>query len=287
MTYHPLPLHAAKSAKEPTRSTWAHWLLFGLALLLGAPTLHAQTNPPAAPAPAAGAAAPTPDTNPYQQESYDTTGTQHAQRISLWSTIRAGGWIGFLILVMSLVAGAFIVEHFLTIRRDRILPAHLISELAAHLAARRYDEAAKLCQAQGSYLALVVHAGLTQVGGMFGFFDIQNAMQEASEREVSTMHRKLEYLGFIAATAPMLGLLGTVTGMIAAFNEIAATEGAATPSQLAGGISEALVTTCMGLIVAIPVMFFVAFFRNRIDSYVAEAETVVEKLMGHFRKQAG
>ena len=97
----------------------------------------------------------------------------------------------------------------------------------------------------------------------------------------------LEYLGFIAATAPMLGLLGTVTGMIAAFNEIAATEGAATPSQLAGGISEALVTTCLGLMVAIPVMFFVAFFRNRIDSYVAEAETVVEKLMGHVRKQAG
>ena len=76
----------------------------------------------------------------------------------------------------------------------------------------------------------------------------------------------------------------TVTGMIRSFNQIAITEGAARPSQLAGGISEALVTTCMGLVVAIPTMFFVSFFRNRIDGYVAEAETVVEKLMGRFRK---
>ncbi len=82
----------------------------------------------------------------------------------------------------------------------------------------------------------------------------------------------------------MLGLLGTVTGMIRAFNQIAITEGTAKPSQLAGGISEALVTTCMGLVVAIPTMFFVSQFRNRVDSCVAETESVVEKLMGRFRQ---
>jgi len=273
-------------------------LLFSLALLLGPVSLFAQTapdaaanTPPAAPAvnaptpSAPGTTTPTPPVNTYKETSYSDSNQPTPQRISLWSTIRAGGWIGFLILVMSLIAGAFIIEHFLSIRRERLLPSHLLQQLSAHLNARRYDEAAKLCETDGSYLALIVHAGLTHVGGMFGFFDIQNAMQEASEREVSTLHRKLEYLAFIAATAPMLGLLGTVTGMITAFNEIAATEGAATPSQLAGGISEALVTTCLGLIVAIPTMFFVAFFRNRIDSYVAEAETIVEKLMGHLRKQ--
>jgi biopolymer transport protein ExbB len=118
---------------------------------------------------------------------------------------------------------------------------------------------------------------------MFGFFDMQNAMQEVSEREVSKLYRKLEYLSFIASTTPMLGLLGTVTGMIGSFNTIAASGGTANPSDLAGNISMALVTTCMGLIVAIPTMFFVAFFRKRIDSFVAESETVVEKLMGHFR----
>jgi biopolymer transport protein ExbB len=124
------------------------------------------------------------------------------------------------------------------------------------------------------------------MGAMFGFFDMQNAMQEVSEREVSKLYRKLEYLSFIATTSPMLGLLGTVTGMISSFNEIRKAEGAANPSDLAGGISMALVTTCMGLIVAIPTMFFVAFFRKRIDGFVAESETVVEKLMGHFRSGA-
>jgi biopolymer transport protein ExbB len=206
--------------------------------------------------------------------------------ISLWSTVRAGGVIGLLVFLMSLASVALIVEHFLSIRRERILPVALEESLAGELAGKDYDGAVGLCRNDESFLARVIEAGLEQRGGMFGFFDMQSAMQEVSEREVSKLYRKLEYLSFIAAAAPMLGLLGTVTGMIRSFNIIAATEGAATPRQLAGGISEALVTTCMGLIVAIPTMFFVSQFRNRIDSYVAEAETVVERLMGRFR-QAG
>jgi len=164
-----------------------------------------------------------------------------------------------------------------------MLPEELTEELGEHIEKKRYDKAREVCAEDGSFLAQVVGAGLNQVGAMFGFFDMQNAMQEVSEREISKLYRKLEYLSFIASTTPMLGLLGTVTGMIASFNTIAASGGAANPSDLAGGISMALVTTCMGLIVAIPTMFFVAFFRKRIDSYVAESETVVEKLMGHFR----
>jgi len=204
--------------------------------------------------------------------------------ISLWGTIAAGGMIGYLILCMSMVSISFIVQYFVVIRRERLLPGRVMKALAEHLDADKVEDAAALCEKDGSYLAQVVGAGLGQVGAMFGFFDMQNAMQEVSEREISKLHRKLEYLSFIATSAPMMGLLGTVTGMIASFNQIARTEGAARPSQLAGGISEALVTTCLGLIVAIPAMFFVAFFRNRIESYVAEAEAAVEKLMSRFRK---
>ncbi len=204
--------------------------------------------------------------------------------ISLWSTIAAGGVVGFLIILMSFASVAFVIEHFFSIRRSRIAPAELEGQLEEMLKAKRYDDARALCESESSFLAKVVGAGLAQVGAMFGFFDMQNAMQEVAEREVSKLYRKLEYLSFIAATAPMLGLLGTVTGMIAAFNKIAMTEGTVKPSQLAGGISEALVTTCLGLVVAIPTMFFVAFFRSRIDSFVAEAESIVERLMGPFRR---
>ena len=206
--------------------------------------------------------------------------------ISLWSLIHSGGVIAYLILLMSVVAVAFVIEHFITIRRQKIVPPTLAPQLEEHLAKKEYVQAQQVCAADGSFFAEVISAGLNQVGSMFGFFDMQNAMQEVSERQVSKLYRKLEYLSFIAATGPMLGLLGTVTGMIRAFNKIAMTEGAAKPSELAGGISEALVTTCLGLVVAIPVMFFVAFFRTRIDDCVAEAETMVERLMGRFRKGA-
>ena len=204
--------------------------------------------------------------------------------ISLWSTIAAGGVIGYLIILMSMVAVAFVIEHLFSIRRDRLVPASIEEQLQKHLKAKRYEDAQKLCASHESFLAKVVGAGLNQIGAMFGFFDMQNAMQEVSEREISKLYRKLEYLSFIAATTPMLGLLGTVTGMIRSFNQIALTEGTVKPSMLAGGISEALVTTCLGLVVAIPTMFFVAFFRSRIDGFVAEAEAVVERLMGPFRK---
>lgn len=205
------------------------------------------------------------------------------QGMSLWSTIRAGRFFGFVIMLASLVVIALVVENFMTISRNKLVPDDLVDELGASIRAADYNKARKLCSEDGSFLADVIAAGLGQVGAMFGFFDMQNAMQEAGERNVSRLYRKLEYLSFIAAVAPMLGLLGTVTGMMRSFNDIALTEGAAKPSDLAGGISEALITTCLGLIVAIPTLFFVTYFRNRIDSYVAEAETVVEKLMGRFR----
>jgi biopolymer transport protein ExbB len=176
------------------------------------------------------------------------------------------------------------IEHFLTLRRERFVPPALAEIVAEHLEARQDDLARQAAEQDGSFLGKVLAAGLAQTDSMFGFFDMQSAMQEVSERELSRYYRKLEYLAVIAALAPMLGLLGTVTGMISSFNVIAVSEGAAKPSQLATGIWEALVTTVEGLVVAIPAMFMASFFRNRVDGFVAEAEAVVEKVMGRFRK---
>ncbi len=213
----------------------------------------------------------------------DAGGEPQAE-ISLWSTIASGRLVGVVIMIISLVAAALIIENFISIRRDKLVPEALVSELAEHLDAEDYERAIQVGNEDESFLGVVIAAGLRHRGSAFGFFEMQNAMQEVSERRVSKMYRKLEYLSFIGAVSPILGLLGTVTGMIRAFNQIALTEGMAKPSQLAGGISEALVTTCMGLIVAIPTMFFATFFRNRIDSFIAEAETIADKLMGKFRK---
>jgi biopolymer transport protein ExbB len=104
-------------------------------------------------------------------------------------------------------------------------------------------------------------------------------VEEAGEEQTARLYRKTDVLGLIGSVAPMLGLLGTVTGMIRAFNVIAMTGGMARPEQLAGGISEALVTTVMGLVVAIPTMVAFTYFRNRIDSLIAEAGKRVEQVM--------
>ncbi len=109
------------------------------------------------------------------------------------------------------------------------------------------------------------------------------AMEDASEALTAGFSRRIEHLNVIGNISPMLGLLGTVIGMLRCFNEISHMAGAIEPKQLAGGIFEALVTTCMGLIVAIPSLYCYAIFRNRIDEYTGEAALEAEQLMSSFK----
>ncbi len=104
------------------------------------------------------------------------------------------------------------------------------------------------------------------------------ALEEAGKEQVARLYRSTDGLGLIAAIAPMLGLFGTVVGMVGAFNTISSTEGFARPDELAGDISQALVTTLMGLVLAIPATAAFTYFRNRIDHLAAEIGTIVEDL---------
>jgi biopolymer transport protein ExbB len=113
----------------------------------------------------------------------------------------------------------------------------------------------------------------------FGFAEYRTAVEEAGEDFTGRLYRKTEVLNVIGSIAPMLGLLGTVVGMIEAFNTIAARQGMARPEELAGGIGQALITTLLGLFVAIPTMVAFSFFRNKIDSLVAEAGKRIERMM--------
>ncbi len=207
---------------------------------------------------------------------------KESQKISIWSTISSGGIIGFIIIGISVIAMALIIDSLLKIRKNNMIPNELLPKIEKAIISKDYDAASKLC-ARDTFLTRVIKAGLSQHSSVLGYYDMQNAMQEESERYISKLLRRVDYISFIGSATPMLGLLGTVTGMIKAFNQIALTEGSAKASELAGGISEALITTCLGLIVAIPAMFFVTFIRNRIDGYVAEAEPIVEHLMLSFK----
>jgi biopolymer transport protein ExbB len=163
------------------------------------------------------------------------------------------------------------------------MPDQVVADLDALIEQGQLDQALNYCQQPDNQCLFsnVVLAGLERHrSSEFGFAEYKAAVEEAGEEETSALYRKTEVLGVIGAIAPMLGLLGTVQGMIMGFNTIATTGGTARPEDLASSISLALVTTFEGLVVAIPTMVAYSFFRNRIDTLVAEAGKRVEQVLG-------
>jgi len=214
------------------------------------------------------------------------------QRRSLFGMIFSGGILGVfivvLILLLSMVSVAFIVEHSMTIRHNTLMPDRVVAELEQLIADGQIREAIEYCQMPENYslVSNCVLAGLQRyTTSEFGFAEYRSAVEEEGENQTGKLYRKTEVLGVIGSIAPMLGLTGTVLGMIIAFNTIAATEGMAKPEELAGGIGQALITTLLGLFVAIPSMIAFSFFRNRIDSIVAESGKRIEHILAPLGRQ--
>lgn len=208
--------------------------------------------------------------------------TDEGDTRTLLDTVLDGGIVGLLIIVLSMISLGFICEHFMTIRKSVLLPDEVMDQLDTLIEQGQVDEAISMCdQPQNQCLATqVVLAGLERYkGSEFGFAEYKAAVEEAGEDQTGQLYRKTEVLGLIGSIAPMLGLTGTVLGMIKAFNTIAASGGMARPDELAGGIGQALVTTLLGLVVAIPTMIAFSYFRNRIDSIVAEAGKRIEQIL--------
>ncbi len=187
-----------------------------------------------------------------------------------------------LILLLSLISIYFIVEHAIAITRRRLMPEHVLDELERLIVHGEIKQAISTCHQKENYsLATeVILAGLNRYqSSEFGFAEYRSAVEEAGEDQTGKLYRRTEALHVIGSIAPMLGLTGTVLGMIDAFSTIAALEGMARPQELAGGIGQALTTTLLGLVVAIPSMVAFSFFRNKIDSIVSEAGKRIERLM--------
>jgi len=211
-----------------------------------------------------------------------SSGENQGKRRTLLTTLMDGGVVGALIILLSFVTVTFIVEHFFTIRKPVLMPELVLEDLEQLIAAGQVDDAVAYCQEPQNYSLATncVLAGLERFqGSEFGFAEYKAAVEEAGEDQTARLYRKTEVLGLIGSIAPMLGLTGTVLGMINAFNAIASSGGMAKPDELAGGIGQALVTTLLGLIVAIPAMIAFSFFRNQIDSIVAEAGKRIERIM--------
>ena len=201
---------------------------------------------------------------------------QHTRGMTVLELLVAGGWLMVLIVLCSIIVLAICIERLYTLNPKKIAPPHLLATIWKQLKAGEMDAPRLRTLKQSSPLGRIVAAGL---GNAYHGRDVmKESIQEAAAHVVHDLERYLNTLGTIAAVAPLLGLLGTVVGMIKVFAEIM-TQGTGNASALAGGISEALITTAAGLTVAIPALVMHRYFVGRIDGIVVELEQETIKLV--------
>lgn len=189
----------------------------------------------------------------------------------------------FLILSFTLVA--LFVMNLLSARRETVCPDHLIENFEANLDQKNYQEAYEMAKADESFLGNVLSTGLAKLTA--GYPQAIEGMQEVGEEESMKLDHRLSYLALIGTLSPMIGLFGTVHGMINAFSSIAQAGGSPDPNELAKGISTALMTTLIGLAIAIPALASYNILRNRVQRLVLEVGIVSENLMSRFENVSG
>ncbi len=204
----------------------------------------------------------------------------------MFAIIQAAGWPIWPLLACSVVVVALIIERAMALRADRVLPPKLLDD-AISVSQHQLPAADTINKLeQSSPLGLILAAGfrsLQRTGpGAQALESAEGAMEDAGRKAVHQLERFLPAIGTIASAAPLLGLLGTVVGMIEIFGS-QNPSGGSNPAQLAHGISIALYNTAFGLIVAIPALMFHRYFRSRVDTFTLELEMGAKRFAQHLR----
>ena len=190
--------------------------------------------------------------------------------------IRASGPIGAGLLVLSIYFTALVIKLFLELRVSEAVPAALVEKLEAAIKEKKFQEAYDACKENDSILARLVRTGVANLPN--GRAEAKEAMNAVQDEVVTHMEARISYLAIIGSLGPMIGLVGTIAGMIASFQEIATAAGAQPkPEKVAEGISTALFITLEGVSLAVPAIFFFAFFRNRIAQIALESYKVADR----------
>jgi biopolymer transport protein ExbB len=183
-------------------------------------------------------------------------------------------------LALSFTFVAVLVMNILSCRRDSFCPKHLGDAFEAHLQEKRFQEAFDLAKADESFLGQMLAAGMTNL--QQGYDKAMQSMGEVGEDESMKVEHRLSYISLVGAIAPMVGLLGTVDGMVASFQTIALNDSTPKASELAGGISMALITTLVGLVLAIPAIISFNLLKNRFSRLQMEAGQTAGRLFSRF-----
>ena len=202
--------------------------------------------------------------------------------------ILGGGGIGFIfvlpIQLMSIASVAAVIEHFVTVQRDKLVPPEIVVELETLLDEEQYEEAINLCEATKNYITNIVGAAIARVGE--GYDAMISAAESATDEQNLKLQHKISWLGLFGNVGPLMGLFGTVVGMVMAFTQIAQSSGSPSPQELAAGIFTALVTTVWGLLVAIPSTAFFFIFRVKVQRLSFELSGVAMEIVERFRPVA-
>lgn len=193
--------------------------------------------------------------------------------------------VGLFLILLSVLGWALVIEHFVNVRRDKVLPPEVIQEMEILFDDEDWEGALQFCETTPGFVTNVVGASLPRMSQ--GYDAMQAVAQQVGDEEAIKLQLKISFLSLIASIGPMLGLFGTVFGMVLAFDVIASKPGGANPQDLADGISQALVTTVMGLIVSIPNTIFYFFFKNRVTKLVLEAGVICSEFVDRFRPVEG
>ena len=192
--------------------------------------------------------------------------------MSLLEIVLKGGWIMLFIFIASIITITIIIDRYRVIRKSRSnVPAFLV-KIRGLLKRNDINGALNICMEEKTPTANIVKKGLKKI--KFGHERVKEAIESAGKQEINKLEKGLSVLATIAGVAPLLGFLGTVTGMITAFMRIEDLQGAANPSDLAGGIWEALLTTAFGLVVGILAYTFYNYLVGAINKFVLDMEVV-------------
>lgn len=245
-----------------------------------------QAENAAQPAPAADAnseqPAPAADVPAANNATAEEAAPSQVKESFLTILVRASGIFGAVLLIISFIMVALIVMNVMHVRRDNILPPDFIAAFEQRLEAKDYQGAFEQARSDDSFIARVLESGMSRLNR--GYPQAIEGMQEVGEEENMTLEHRISYLALIGAIAPMIGLMGTVWGMIGAFEDIATSATQPKPKDLAQNIYTALFTTLEGLAVAIPAMVSYSLLRNRVAKHVLSVGIVSESLMSRFAK---
>ncbi len=195
--------------------------------------------------------------------------------------IQKGGVVMYPILLCSVFSLAIFLEKLWSLRISQLIPDKFLREVEDFIRQGKINEAIALCATSNSSIAKIIFSGLKKIGKPIE--TIQESVVDQGKQESIKMERYLSTLGTIAGVSPLLGLLGTVTGMIKTFNVLAMSKQLGDPGMLSAGISEALITTAAGLIVAIPTFIFYKYFTARVERIIVRMEGISLRFIEYFR----